>query len=137
MAHGILPHWTLSHLIPLHPELLMRHPLMITQHLILGVLVQKKSRLMCAKHSVIVTARFAHRCQRLRHYLVMIGGSHYMSRFRVRRHNNMSLRRTILGAHHLTTESYVTNCVEIMVYYCSPNRSHCGLGHNGCGMGCP
>ena len=43
-------------------------------------------------------------------------------------------------AHHfrdLATESYGTNCVEIVVYYWwSRDHSQCGLGHNGCGMGC-
>ena len=41
---------TPSHVVPFHLESLSLHPVVITQHLILGALVQKKSWLMCAKH---------------------------------------------------------------------------------------
>ena len=45
--------------------------------------LQNKSLLMCARHSVIAMARFAHPWRRSRHCLVTIGGRHYMPRFQV------------------------------------------------------
>ena len=50
--------------VPFRPESLLLHHLVITQHLLLGALVQNKSWLMCAKHRVIAKARFASLCQR-------------------------------------------------------------------------
>ena len=40
----------LDHPVPFRLESLSRHHLVITQHLLLGALVQNKSWLMCAKH---------------------------------------------------------------------------------------
>ena len=67
--------WTPSPPFPFHLEWFLRHLVVITQHLIPGVLVQKKSWQMCGKHSMIAMAHFAHPCVRSRHCLVTMGAA--------------------------------------------------------------
>ena len=68
-----VPQWSPLHRFPfrseslslhIYPLYIHIHPLVITPHLIMCAVVQIKSWLMCAKHSVIAKARFTHPCPR-------------------------------------------------------------------------